>query len=56
MGKNPKNMDLKDFDTKWFVGVSLNTFLHDFLKVLRSINQQRYAAIVAAQKLSRLRS
>ena len=27
---NPKDMDLKDFDTKWFVGVSLDSFIHDF--------------------------
>ncbi len=30
MGKDPKEMDLKDFDTKWFIGVSLNTFYFHF--------------------------
>ena len=56
MGKDPKDMDLKDFDTKWFIGVTLNTFLHNSKQVLRSLDEQRYAAIVAAQKLTRLRS
>ncbi len=32
MAKNPKDMELKDFDTKWFVGVSFNNFTHPILK------------------------
>lgn len=28
MAKDPEDMELKDFDTKWFVGVSLNNFPH----------------------------
>ncbi len=32
MYKNPKDMELKDFDTKWFVGVSFNNFPHHYLK------------------------
>ena len=56
MGKDPKDMDLNDFDTKWFIGVSLNIFLHNSKQVLRSLDEQRNAAIVAAQKLTRLRS
>ena len=32
MGKDPKDMDLKDFDTKWFVGVTFGDFLVIFLK------------------------
>ena len=32
MDKETKDMELKDFDTKWFVGVSLNNFPHHFLK------------------------
>ena len=30
MAKDPEDMELKDFDTKWFVGVSLNNFPHHF--------------------------
>ena len=48
-------MDLKDFDTKWFIGVT-NKFPHNSKQVLRSMDEQKYAAIVAAQKLARIRS
>ena len=32
INRDPKDMELKDFDTKWFVGVSFNNFTHPILK------------------------
>ena len=32
MGIDPKDMDLKDFDTKWFVGVLFNKFHCNLMK------------------------
>ena len=32
INRDPKDMELKDFDTKWFVGVSFNNFHCNLMK------------------------